>query len=75
MRSDVSDVQCQLEIYHSLCTLLKENDEDTFKEEMEVFIKLWKCNESKFITYFQNTYASRTGNAVRYVGKNIRYLL
>ena len=57
------------EIYHSLCTLLEGNDEDTFKEEMEAFIKLWKINESKLIAYFQNTYASRTGNAVHYVGK------
>ena len=71
----MSDDQCQVEIYHSLGTLFKKNDEDTFKEEMEAFIKLWKSNESKFITNFQNTHASRTSNAVRYVGKNIRYLL
>ena len=71
----MSDAQCQVEIYYSLCTLLEENDEDTFREEMEAFIKLWKSNESKFITYFQNTYASRTGNTVHYVEKNIRYLL
>ena len=71
MRSNVSDVQCQVEIYHSFCTLLEENDEDAFKEEIKAFIKLWKSNESKFIAHFRNTYPSKTDNAVHYVGNNI----
>ena len=48
----MKDVKHQVEPYHTLNVLLEEPDKDTFMNQMDAFITLWKSTEPDFIKYF-----------------------
>ena len=48
----------QIELYHTLNVLMKEQSEERFRSEMGAFIKLWLPHQPEFIKYFN---ASRPG--------------
>ena len=57
----VRDPNDQLQIYQTLHLLLEEEDCERFQGMIDSFVTLWEEKEPKFINYFRDHYANRTG--------------
>ena len=58
LHEHIKDKEEQIYVYHSLCLLLQELDEPTFRVMLQSFLTHLHTNHKHFYIYFQNVYYS-----------------